>query len=574
MASDNLIKKVNVSGSNYDIIDAVSTWTVAGLTRNLSNAGGDTSSVITAADLRTALGLTNAMHFIGLTTSEIVDGSTTNPITIGGNPVTAVAGDVVLRGTAEFIWSGTEWNIMGDTGDFALKTITITGTGALSGGGSLESNREITHNTYTAQNSNNTSGQAKAVLNVVSDGYGHVTTVQSGTIAATFAGTEGNLSVSASYTPAGTNGSSAVSFSGTKTDTVLGTGTTFSTTVTPTTTGIGATASGTAVTLNTDEFLKTATGTTKNLGTTSITGVNGTESVSVITDYTAGTKASFTQGTFSQGTLPSIDTTKFNGGSYSHTGFDGGSFTQGTDSFTANKPTVIDVTKFNAGTLPTTTDSTWAFTVQDGTLNISGANSQSSAGVLPSLGTGFYTAGEAASFTQGTDTFTKATYGTDSFTAASIGEGFFSAGTLPTHAADSFTQNTPTSVTYEAKSVAKAAESATTVATGSLVETGGGDAIVYTVATTKGNAATGVSNVTDPTITLATGATGTGTITVATGITSATTSAGSDDTVTAVTDLGTATAAAQTFTGTGATITSTGKFTPAGNISVTVSTGA
>ena len=567
------IKKVNVGGNNYDIIDAVSTWTVAGLTRNLSNAGGSTSSEITAEQLRTALGLTNAMHFIGITTTNIQDGDDTTPITIGGNDVTPVAGDVVIRdnSAAEFVWDGSHWNLMGDTGDFALKITTITGTGALGGGGNLESNQQITHNTYTVQNSNNTSGQAQAVLNIVSDGYGHVTSVTSGTIAARFTGTEATITSTASYKPAGTNTASAVSFTAHTTDSVLGADTGFTTTVTPATTNIAASASGTAVTLSSSKFLKTASGTTKNLGTTSITGVDGTETVSVITANTTGTAASFQQGTFSAGTLPSIDKTKFSGGSYSHSEFSGGSFQQGTDSFTANTPTAIDVTKFNAGTLPTTTDSTWAFTVTDGTLNISGENSRSSAGELPSLGNGFYTAGTAASFHQGTDNFTAATYGTDNFTAASIGDDFFSAGTLPSHSADTFVANTPTSITAEDKTVAKAALAATTVATGSLVASGGGDSVVYTVATTDDNAATGVQSVTDPTIALSTNATaGTGVISVATGITSSTTTAGTTDLVNAITALGTGTAAAQTFTGTQATISSTASYTPAGNISVTV----
>lgn len=97
--------------------------------------------------------------------------------------------------------------------------------------------------------------------------------------------------------------------------------------------------------------------------------------------YTAGTAASFTQGT--------------------------DSFTAAThanDSFTANTPTAIDVTKFSGGSFTQGSFSGGSFT--QGTDNHTAA----------SLGTGFYTAGTAASFTQGEDEFTPATHGADSHT--------------------------------------------------------------------------------------------------------------------------------------------------------------
>ncbi len=98
-----------------------------------------------------------------------------------------------------------------------------------------------------------------------------------------------------------TNSSSAVSFSGGATEKVLGKDTTFAVTqptisVTPTTKKVKATASGTAVGANgtanaitgfgahsTDTFLKGVSQTTQKLVKTSITPVNGTESVSKVT---------------------------------------------------------------------------------------------------------------------------------------------------------------------------------------------------------------------------------------------------------------------------------------------------
>lgn len=87
--------------------------------------------------------LSNATHWLGVTTSELSDGSTTNPITIGGESVTAVSGDIVqtTTGAREFIFNGTAWQELGssvgtlkafayaDTGDV---TITPKGTNASS----------------------------------------------------------------------------------------------------------------------------------------------------------------------------------------------------------------------------------------------------------------------------------------------------------------------------------------------------------------------------------------------------------------------------------------------------------
>lgn len=144
---------------------------------------------------------------------------------------------------------------------------------------------------------------------------------------------------------------------------------------------------------------------------------------------TQGSKASFTQGTDSftantPTTPASIDTTKFYGGSFSRGTFNGGSgsFTQGT---------------FSGGSFTQGTD-TFSATVTDETLTIS--------------------------FTQGVDSFTPATHGSDShthtsathaadsFTAASLGNGFYTAGNKGsaasfTQGTDSFTENNPTSVT-------------------------------------------------------------------------------------------------------------------------------
>ena len=87
--------------------------------------------------------LSSAVKFVGITTTALTDGSTTSTVTIDGASHTAQRGDVVIYGGKEFLWTGSKWQQMGDEASWALKTITITGTGYLTGGGTLEANRTI-----------------------------------------------------------------------------------------------------------------------------------------------------------------------------------------------------------------------------------------------------------------------------------------------------------------------------------------------------------------------------------------------------------------------------------------------
>lgn len=66
---------------------------------------------VTLADF----GIDQPMKFIGVCSTELTDGDTTNPITINGVSVTAIAGNVVLLNDSEseFIWTGTYWELLG-----------------------------------------------------------------------------------------------------------------------------------------------------------------------------------------------------------------------------------------------------------------------------------------------------------------------------------------------------------------------------------------------------------------------------------------------------------------------------
>ena len=159
---------------------------------------------------------------------------------------------------------------------------------------------------------------------------------------------------------------------------------------------------------------------------------------------------------WSAGTMASIDTSKFSGGS----------FTQGTDSFTANTPTVINTSKFSGGSYTQGTFNQGSFT--QGTDSFTAATMSSSVGstttsvTSPTTMTISFTGG---SFTQGTDSYTKPTHGTDSFTAAALQTGFYTAGSAAsfTQGTDSFTAGKLNSGFYTAGTAPSLTVTSTTV---------------------------------------------------------------------------------------------------------------
>ena len=150
--------------------------------------------------------------------------------------------------------------------------------------------------------------------------------------------------------------------------------------------------------------------------------------------------------TFEEKTIPNV--TAAGSGSYTQGSFSGGSFTQGTDSFTANTPTVINTSKFSGGSYSHSGFNGGSFT-----------RGSFSGGSLAMAMDTTDTKKLNITFTAAThanDSFTAATYGTDSFTAASLQTGFYTAGTAAsftqgedeftpaTHGADSHTHTAPT----------------------------------------------------------------------------------------------------------------------------------
>lgn len=119
------------SGNSYYLKDnEVRTWVGDGTTSGAEKR-------ITTLETEVAK-LSNATHWLGVTTTALSDGSTTNPITINGESVTAVSGDIVQDSNGnEYIFNGTAWQALGSSvgtlGNFAYVdtgTVTITPAGS------------------------------------------------------------------------------------------------------------------------------------------------------------------------------------------------------------------------------------------------------------------------------------------------------------------------------------------------------------------------------------------------------------------------------------------------------------
>ena len=84
----------------------------------------------TARDLIAALEGSTA--FLGETTTALADGSTTNPVQINSTAITAKNGNIVIYGSAEFIWDGTKWIEFGDLSALSVSTTStqVLGSGA------------------------------------------------------------------------------------------------------------------------------------------------------------------------------------------------------------------------------------------------------------------------------------------------------------------------------------------------------------------------------------------------------------------------------------------------------------
>ena len=82
-------------------------------------------------------GMGTVLYWIGVTTTALTDGSTTNPITVNGESVTAKQGGMAQYDGEEFIWNGSAWQSAGKAnfGALAFKSsasASYTPTGSVS----------------------------------------------------------------------------------------------------------------------------------------------------------------------------------------------------------------------------------------------------------------------------------------------------------------------------------------------------------------------------------------------------------------------------------------------------------
>ena len=101
-------------------------------------------TVVKIKDTEARAAIAGGTHFLGATSTSLADGSSTNPIAIGADSVTAKNGDIVVSGNKEFIFAtiDNKWHELGDItglGALALKnsasgSYTPEGTVSFSGG--------------------------------------------------------------------------------------------------------------------------------------------------------------------------------------------------------------------------------------------------------------------------------------------------------------------------------------------------------------------------------------------------------------------------------------------------------
>ena len=79
----------------------------------------------------------SAKNWIGITTTALTDGATTNPITINGQSVTAVEGNIASYDEAEFIFNGSAWQEFGDLSDLGTLAYKDSASGSYTPQGSV-----------------------------------------------------------------------------------------------------------------------------------------------------------------------------------------------------------------------------------------------------------------------------------------------------------------------------------------------------------------------------------------------------------------------------------------------------
>lgn len=190
------VKEVTLpSGNSYYLKDAD--------VRNWIGTGSSSGAEYRITELESAVAaLENATHWLGITTTTLTDGSTTNPITIGGESVTAVSGDIVQDSNGiEFIFNGTAWQQFGASiGTLRAFAFADTGTVTITPAGTNDSSA-VSFEEHTVDSVLGADTTFTAQDSAVSFGQHTVATVLTSSVTATVpkaTGTSKYLTASAS----------------------------------------------------------------------------------------------------------------------------------------------------------------------------------------------------------------------------------------------------------------------------------------------------------------------------------------------------------------------------------------
>lgn len=161
----------------------------------------DASARVDIEDLKSRI--SGGMHYLGKTTTALTDGSTTNPIAVDGKSVTAGAGDIVIYGNLEFIYSDTEskWHEFGSTGSLKGLAFKDSATGEFTPSG-----------TVTQPTFNGSSSAVSVVgtpLGAIKTGSGTANYTPSGTLSG--GAISVTLNTNTRYTASSTTGGGSVS---------------------------------------------------------------------------------------------------------------------------------------------------------------------------------------------------------------------------------------------------------------------------------------------------------------------------------------------------------------------------
>ena len=288
-----LISQIKLGTTTYDIKDAA--------------ARSDIQSLQSA--------IAGGTHFIGKTTSTITDGSTTNPVVIDSENVTAVAGDIVIKElqdatepAIEYIFDGSKWQELGSTGHLGTLAYKSSASGSYTPSGSVSATIDATATNATLTKADYTPAGSVSVTLKNAGVLSSVATA--GTLPSKSADSFTANTPTAIDTSKFNGGSkSADSFTAASMT---------NTSRTVATEGITASYDNEVLTLG-------SAGTTTASYITNFSGGSFTEGAftpASLSDgfYTAGSAASFTEGTFNAGAMPtfntatvSVDTASFSG---------------------------------------------------------------------------------------------------------------------------------------------------------------------------------------------------------------------------------------------------------------------